>query len=244
MLLLLLTVKQSVGSSDLDLRTERLHLNNAIAMARELGVHRDGSHFGLEPMETELRRRVWAHLCIIDLRCAMQLGLESFISSDSYDSAMPLGFGGQDLFTKVDDNGQRAAHGLCHTLQGPGFDYGQDLALTSMAVTIVNVECARLFSNLAAIQYRPRDALSYTSAKGADGAPSFMDRLHLIERAEKKFRVFHELRDSDPGNLQLSLAAEIATINIMIAKFVARMREWKEQHDGGEQQENTEDYTL
>lgn len=213
-------------------------------MARELGVHRDGSLFGLEPMETELRRRVWAHLCILDLRCAMQLGLEPFIFSDSYDSAMPLGFGGQDLIRRDGSDGQKAATGLCETLQGTGFEYGQDLALTSMSVTLVNGEFARLFSNLAAIRYRPRDALTYAITKGADGSPSLIDRLELIEKAERKLRIFQDLRNSDPNNLQLSLAAEIATVNIAVAKFVARMREWKEQHDVGNSQGKTDEYTL
>lgn len=211
-------------------------------MARELGVHRDGSNFGLGSIETELRRRVWAHLCILDLRCAMQLGLEPFIAADSYDSALPLGFDDRDLVTGVKNRSREETNRPSQPLHSTEIDYEQHQALTSMSVTLINAECARLFSKLAAIQYRPRDALHYTNAKGTDGAPSFRDRLQLIEHAERKFQIFYKLYDLNPENLQLSLAAEIAAANIVIAKFVAHMREWKEQNATGDQHKKTEDY--
>ena len=37
-------------------------------IARTMGLHRDGTAFGLKPFETELRRRLWWQICIIDSR--------------------------------------------------------------------------------------------------------------------------------------------------------------------------------
>lgn len=37
-------------------------------IARTMGIHRDGTAFGLKPFETELRRRIWWQICIIDSR--------------------------------------------------------------------------------------------------------------------------------------------------------------------------------
>src|SRR5271170_1556480 len=34
----------------------------AIHLAQALGIHRDGSNFGLDPFETEMRRRLWWHI--------------------------------------------------------------------------------------------------------------------------------------------------------------------------------------
>lgn len=37
-------------------------------IAETMGVHRDGTFLGLKPFKTEMRRRLWWHICILDLR--------------------------------------------------------------------------------------------------------------------------------------------------------------------------------
>ena len=55
-----------------------------------MGLHRDGSHYGLHPVETEVRRRVWAQIRMLDLRTAEELGCEPTIMEGSYDTSLPL----------------------------------------------------------------------------------------------------------------------------------------------------------
>ncbi|KAF2787266.1 hypothetical protein K505DRAFT_223062, partial [Melanomma pulvis-pyrius CBS 109.77] len=60
-----------------------LQLGVAIRMAQGLGVHRDGSNFGLRPIEIEVRRRIWAQICVLDVRFAEKLCREPTIDMDS-----------------------------------------------------------------------------------------------------------------------------------------------------------------
>lgn len=54
-----------------------------------MGVHRDGSHYDLKPIETEVRRRIWAQICLLDLRAAEELGCEPTIIEGTYDTCLP-----------------------------------------------------------------------------------------------------------------------------------------------------------
>jgi hypothetical protein len=54
-----------------------------------MGLHQDGSTFNLSPLETELRRRVWAKLRFLDLRAAEEMGCPPSIGESSYDCLLP-----------------------------------------------------------------------------------------------------------------------------------------------------------
>jgi hypothetical protein len=47
---------------------------SAIGVAESLGLHRDGTAFGLPVFECEMRRRLWWQLCILDFRMAEMHG--------------------------------------------------------------------------------------------------------------------------------------------------------------------------
>lgn len=66
-------------------------------MAQSMGLHRDGTLFGIPPLETELRRRLWFEICILDLRTAEDHGSEPSISTQSYDTRPPLNVEDPDL---------------------------------------------------------------------------------------------------------------------------------------------------
>lgn len=55
-----------------------------------MGLHRDGSHHGIRPVDTEIRRRIWAQLRMLDLRTAEELGCEPTIVEGSHDTILPL----------------------------------------------------------------------------------------------------------------------------------------------------------
>lgn len=67
-------------------------------IARTMGLHRDGTAFGLDPFETELRRRLWWQICIIDSRSSEHHCNESIARGFSSDTKPPLHVNDADLW--------------------------------------------------------------------------------------------------------------------------------------------------
>jgi hypothetical protein len=68
-----------------------------LRLSTGLGLHRDGSNFGLSPFETEMRRRAWWHVCILDLRSAEDHGTDPMIHDMMYDTRLPLNINDDDI---------------------------------------------------------------------------------------------------------------------------------------------------
>ncbi|KAF4975659.1 hypothetical protein FZEAL_7594 [Fusarium zealandicum] len=68
-----------------------------VHLAQGMGLHRDGSHFGLSPFETEMRRRLWWSLLVLDLRSADELGTDLIIGDTFYDTQMPSNLNDADI---------------------------------------------------------------------------------------------------------------------------------------------------
>lgn len=68
-----------------------------IRIAQGMGLHRDGSQFDLTPFETEMRRRVWWAILVVDLRSAEELGTELTVTESMYDTRMPLNINDADI---------------------------------------------------------------------------------------------------------------------------------------------------
>ncbi|KAI1136623.1 fungal-specific transcription factor domain-containing protein [Hypoxylon sp. FL0543] len=69
----------------------------AVRISRAMGLHRDGSLFNLTPFETEMRRRLWWHLCLLDWRAAEDAGLDATIIPSTFDTKMPLNINDHDM---------------------------------------------------------------------------------------------------------------------------------------------------
>lgn len=65
--------------------------------ARAMGLHRDGTAFGLPPFETELRRRLWWHICFLDIRSSEHHGCQPIVQDSAFDTRMPLNINDSDL---------------------------------------------------------------------------------------------------------------------------------------------------
>lgn len=67
--------------------------------ARAMGLHRDGASFGLSPLETELRRRLWWHICLLDIRSSENDGCDPIVGilHESFDTKFPLNVNDEDL---------------------------------------------------------------------------------------------------------------------------------------------------
>lgn len=61
-------------------------------IGQAMGLHRDGTAFGLPPLATEVRRRLWYHICLLDCRAAEYHGHEPVVAHDgrAYDTRPPL----------------------------------------------------------------------------------------------------------------------------------------------------------
>ena len=66
-------------------------------ISQTMGIHRDGTMFDLRPFETEMRRRLWAHICMLDQRSSEFHGYEPIINMASSDSKPPLHVNDVDL---------------------------------------------------------------------------------------------------------------------------------------------------
>jgi hypothetical protein len=60
----------------------------AVRIAQTLGIHRDGSHFKLPPFETEMRRRLWWQVCVLDARSSEDQGSDPTITDSQFDTKM------------------------------------------------------------------------------------------------------------------------------------------------------------
>ncbi|CAK3762626.1 transcriptional regulatory [Lecanosticta acicola] len=68
-----------------------------VRIAQTIGIHRDGSHFGLTPFEIEMRRRLWWQTCILDTRASEDHGCDPTIVEQSFDTKMPLNVNDVDI---------------------------------------------------------------------------------------------------------------------------------------------------
>ncbi|KAF7156278.1 hypothetical protein CNMCM5623_009671 [Aspergillus felis] len=68
-----------------------------VHIAQAMGLHRDGAAFGLRPLETELRRRLWWFIVGLDQRSSEYHGYEPIVSESSFDTRLPLNINDSDL---------------------------------------------------------------------------------------------------------------------------------------------------
>ncbi|EDU43367.1 conserved hypothetical protein [Pyrenophora tritici-repentis Pt-1C-BFP] len=69
-----------------------------VRISQTLGIHRDGSHFGLPPFQVEMRRRLWWQVCILDARSSEDDGCDPNIVEAQFDTKMPLNVNDTDLY--------------------------------------------------------------------------------------------------------------------------------------------------
>ncbi|KAJ3516105.1 hypothetical protein NM208_g14889 [Fusarium decemcellulare] len=71
----------------------------AVRLAQALGVHRDGSTLNLSPFDTEMRRRLWWGICILDTPASEDYSCSTgLLELSSFDSKPPLNVDDADLY--------------------------------------------------------------------------------------------------------------------------------------------------
>ncbi|KAL3432390.1 fungal-specific transcription factor domain-containing protein [Aspergillus tetrazonus] len=68
-----------------------------LRLAQGLGLHRDGNNFDLKPFEAEMRRRLWWHVILLDLRSSEDHGTDVQIHDQMFDTRLPLNINDTDL---------------------------------------------------------------------------------------------------------------------------------------------------
>lgn len=212
-------------------------------MAHSLGVHRDGTNFGLGPVEIEVRRRLWAQLCVLDAQYAENLGREPTITLDGYDTALPLSIEDRDL-TAVDEQpaaSRQTNQSVFKTHTEMELEQERQSPFSRMTFSLVQAEIARLMSELMASRYRPRDAIFYTgsesphavkSARSDASLRSDLSKQQWVDRLEHRFRAVYALNGFAASDLMQSLVKELASISIMKAHFMNQIMTWKQGRSG------------
>ncbi|KAG8762065.1 hypothetical protein FRC11_011396, partial [Ceratobasidium sp. 423] len=72
-------------------------LGAAVRTAHALGLHRDGAKLGLDPFQTEYRRRIWSYLYHADRTHALLLGRPHSIQDDYTDTLPPMNIEDSEL---------------------------------------------------------------------------------------------------------------------------------------------------
>ena len=62
-----------------------------------MGLHKDGTAYGLSPVETHVRRILWYELCMLDLRTCEAQGPRPGIREGEFDTRFPLNVNDEDL---------------------------------------------------------------------------------------------------------------------------------------------------
>jgi Fungal specific transcription factor domain len=81
-----------------DARTVWTLAGVANRIAQSMGVHRDGKALGVPPFETELRRRLWWQITILDFRSAELTGSGRFGDISLSDTEVPINVNDSDIW--------------------------------------------------------------------------------------------------------------------------------------------------
>lgn len=84
----------------------------ALRIALGSGLHRDGINFRLKPYVTKIRRRLWWHICLLDLRASEEHGTDPQARDALSDTRLPLNINDEDLLPDVQESPNDRAAGL------------------------------------------------------------------------------------------------------------------------------------
>ncbi|KAI1771179.1 fungal-specific transcription factor domain-containing protein [Hypoxylon cercidicola] len=68
-----------------------------VRLAQALDLHREAAGAGRSPFETEMRRRLWWQLIVLDIRASEDRGTTTIVARDSYDTRLPLNLNDADF---------------------------------------------------------------------------------------------------------------------------------------------------
>lgn len=140
----------------------------AIQLGRAMGLHRDGTAFGLSPYETEMRRRLWWNLCVLDLRTAEDYGSDPTIMEQTYDTKMPLNVDDGDI-----------------SVESKGFPEPRRDRFTEMTFCLLRYEVSSIIRRLDYVP--PGDGMCHevASTMSVEHKEALIEQMH--KRLEEKY---------------------------------------------------------
>ena len=177
-------------------------------IARTMGLHRDGAAFGLKPFETELRRRLWWQICILDSRSSEYHCNEPIARGFVSDTKPPLHIDDADLSSDM--------------TEAPAERWDR---ATDMTLTLVRCEAIQTSWKLGLIKEnwkQPGGSASNGAPTAADGnnrdpkTPKNYGPELLIQKLEARLRDKH-LPICDPSVPFQLLSSSVA--RIILARF-------------------------
>ncbi|KAJ6114970.1 hypothetical protein N7486_000748 [Penicillium sp. IBT 16267x] len=76
----------------------------ALRIAQRMGIHRDGSGYGLNAFETEIRRRIWFQVVVIDTTSAQFSGVAPSPLPANADTKAPMNINDSDLDPRMNES--------------------------------------------------------------------------------------------------------------------------------------------
>lgn len=159
-----------------------------VRMAQTLGIHRDGSHFGLSPFEVEMRRRLWWQVCILDTRASEDHGCDPTIIEASFDTQIPLNVNDSDLDPSMKEFPKERT------------------GCTEMTFCLVRYEVANVYRRIQYVPPGPVRCNRYFSTVSLEQKERWITEVHA--KIEEKY-----LRDCD---MTVPLYWVIATVSRLI----------------------------
>ncbi|KAK7940740.1 uncharacterized protein PG986_013127 [Apiospora aurea] len=157
--------------------------------AQTMGLQRDGTRFGLEPFETEMRRRLWWHICLLDNRSSEYHGIKPFVDDLAFDTKPPLNINDSDINPSMPD----------FPAERTGF--------TEMTFCLIRVELMEATWKMS----RKSGAASETKENAAEDVLSHEQRETMLKELEEKMqgKYLRHCDPSIPSQLIVSLALEL-----------------------------------
>ncbi|EXJ90606.1 hypothetical protein A1O1_03709 [Capronia coronata CBS 617.96] len=166
---------------------EMLHVSTLLAVAftiaRRMGFNRDGTHFPISHWQTELRRRLWHHLVLLDAWCVENHGLQPTIHSGESDVCLPLNCNDSSWDTSEFASSR------------PDVQAG---AFTEMTPALVQYELSALATFVLAHPYTP-----------ATSVRDYLDlQSEVVRQARQRLEIAY-LRTLDEGNILQRLTRDL-----------------------------------
>ncbi|PKX91289.1 putative C6 transcription factor [Aspergillus novofumigatus IBT 16806] len=164
-----------------------------VHIAQAMGLHRDGTAFGLRPLETELRRRLWWFIVGLDQRSSEYHGYEPIVSESSFDTRLPLNINDSDLTADL--------------VQPPTERDGA----TEMTLSLIGFESIPIVRKVSFIPPHRRQARTTSTASVTE--LSLPEREALAEQLQSRLETRY-LAYCDPAEPFLFVSATVARLII------------------------------
>lgn len=195
----------------------------AVRIAQRIGLHRDGTFLRLGPFETEMRRRLWWQVIVLDGRNAELAGAGFSIQTKMPDTKVPLNVNDEDIYPGMTEPPKE------HT------------GATEMMFCLLRYEFGQFFKQFMETKAPPKSGFGGIMQSLTNDQLSVAERDQTIDRLqeiiENKF-----LRFCDPLNRTHFIAAAVARTALTVMRFKVHLP--RRTHGRDEQKLSSEEMDM